>query len=325
MNPGFKRQAAKELVERMPGVSKKMLGKILYEQNKPLFSSPEDGRDVIRAVTGQHKGQPISEKYLTDKWTGPLNIPEGDHNDYAPFILDARKVGLLYDVHLPYHDSSALNLAVERLHYEQVDAIVLAGDLIDCYQLSDFEKDPRERSFKYEIDTVKAFLQEMRTRFPKARIIYIEGNHEQRFDRYIRKHAPALLDIETITFTELLKLKDFGVEYVGNKRVTHLGKLNIVHGHEFGKSVFSPVNPARGFYMRAKANVIGGHHHQTSEHAENDITGSITCAWSVGCLCDLHPAYMPLNKWNLGFAVVEVDQSGQFSVHNHKIINGAVK
>lgn len=298
---------------------------MLYEQNKPLYSSPEDARSAVRAVTLAHGYKRLSADHITDKWTGPLNIPAGDLNSYEPFILDCKRAGLLYDVHLPYHDSKALNLAVEKLYHDNVDAIVLAGDLIDCYQLSDFEKDPRNRDFKYEIDTARALFKELRTRFPKARLVYIEGNHEQRFDRYIRKNAPVLLGLPMTTLPEVLGLREFGVEYVGNKRVTHLGKLNVVHGHEFGKSVFSPVNPARGFYMRAKANVIGGHHHQTSEHAENDITGSITCAWSVGCLSDLHPQYMPLNKWNLGFAVVEVAGNGDFAVDNMKIINGVIR
>jgi hypothetical protein len=33
---------------------------------------------------------------------------------------------------------------------------------------------------------------------------------------------------------------------------------------------------------------------------------------------------MPLNNWNQGFALVDVDGTGEFSVRNHRIFNGAV-
>lgn len=252
-----------------------------------------------------------------------LNIPEGDLNDYKPFYLTAKKVGLLYDIHIPFHNLEALNLAISHLLEKEVDTIVLGGDVIDCYQLSTFERDPRERKFKYEIDTAKAFFTELRSVF-RGRIIYLEGNHDNRVERFFRVRAPELLDLQILTLPELLELRKFDIEWVNNKKIIRLGKLNILHGHEFGKSVFSPVNPARGFYMRAKCNIIGGHHHQTSAHTENDIEGNVTGAWSVGCLSDLHPKYMPLNKWNLGFAMVECEPDGTFAVHNHTIIKGQI-
>jgi len=33
---------------------------------------------------------------------------------------------------------------------------------------------------------------------------------------------------------------------------------------------------------------------------------------------------MPLNKWNHGFAMIEMGKDGNFKVRNHKIINGEV-
>lgn len=320
-----KNQAAKEIVEKFPHTSKSRLAKILFKENPLLFKSVEDARWVIRAVTksaGAFQRKYTDPKHITDKWVG-LQMPEGDLNDYRSFNLSAKKVGLLFDIHIPYHNLKALNIAIGYLLKCKVDTIVLGGDLLDCYQLSDFEKDPRERSFKYEIDTAKVFFRELRKRF-KGRVIYLEGNHDYRVERFFRQRAPELLGIEAITLPELLELRKFNIEWVNNKRIIRLGKLNIVHGHEFGRSVFSPVNPARGFYMRAKCNVIGGHHHQTSAHTENDIEGNVTGAWSVGCLSDLHPKYMPLNKWNLGFALVEMKPKGNFVVHNKTIINGLI-
>jgi hypothetical protein len=44
-----------------------------------------------------------------------------------------------------------------------------------------------------------------------------------------------------------------------------------------------------------------------------------TFCWSTGCLCDLTPDYSRVNRWNHGFAVVEVDEAGSFNVDNLRI------
>ena len=41
------------------------------------------------------------------------------------------------------------------------------------------------------------------------------------------------------------------------------------------------------------------------------------------CLSELHPEYMPLNKWNHGFAWVELDNNGKdYQFHNKRIYKG---
>ena len=107
---------------------------------------------------------------------------------------------------------------------------------------------------------------------------------------------------------------------IKGRQIAKAGKLHLLHGHEFGHSVFSPVNPARGLYMRAKESSIIGHHHQTSEHSEKSLSGEVVTTWSIGALCGLSPEYMPFNKWNHGFARVEVQENGNYIVHNKRII-----
>jgi hypothetical protein len=141
---------------------------------------------------------------------------------------------------------------------------------------------------------------------------------------FLMRHAAAIFDIPEIHLGALLRLKDFGVEHVTERRVIHLGRLNVIHGHEYPGGASSPVNPARGLALKAKAVALCGHHHMTSEHHGATITGKPQGTWSIGCLCQLNPPYMPLNNWNQGFALVDVDGTGEFSVRNHRIFNGAV-
>jgi hypothetical protein len=104
-----------------------------------------------------------------------------------------------------------------------------------------------------------------------------------------------------------------------------MGNMIIMHGHEFGQSVFSPVNSARGLYMKAKANCAVGHHHQTSEHTEKDVNGNVVTTFSIGSLCGLSPDYFPYNKWNHGFATIETEPNGDYEFRNYRIINGKVQ
>ena len=73
--------------------------------------------------------------------------------------------------------------------------------------------------------------------------------------------------------------------------------------------------------MKAKANCIGGHHHQTSEHSEKTINDKIISTWSVGCLSNLHPEYMRVNSHNHGVACIEIEGE-EFYVKNRRILKG---
>ena len=63
------------------------------------------------------------------------------------------------------------------------------------------------------------------------------------------------------------------------------------------------------------------HHHQSSEHTETTLGDSIITAWSIGCLCELHPRYARFNKWNHGAANIEVT-ADSYQVHNYRIHEG---
>jgi hypothetical protein len=137
---------------------------------------------------------------------------------------------------------------------------------------------------------------------------------------------PELRKVVDLQLGKIFRTDELGIKIINSKQRAKFGSLNVIHGHEFGESVFSPVNPARGLFLRAKASILAGHNHQTSSHHENDLNGKPTACFSTGCLCDLEPDYRPFafTKWNHGFAIVEVDGK-EFYVHNYRIINEKVR
>jgi hypothetical protein len=180
-------------------------------------------------------------------------------------------------------------------------------------------KDPRARDTVAEIEAVNEFLDILDTTFPKAKKIWKDGNHEERLDHYIRLKAPDLYDLERITVPQVMMLEARGWEYVTDKRPIYAGKLTILHGHEYPTPMIGPVNAARGLFLRAKGSSMVGHHHQTSEHSEPTVRGDIITTYSTGCLCELHPDFAKFNKWNRGYAEVDVEASGDFHLNNIRL------
>jgi len=304
--------------------SKKKLSEIFYTRHPDVYKDPEDARAIIRKVTGA-KGKSLKDKVAPEsvtKWNG-FKLPEPEANDYSKVIVNQKRIGILSDIHFPYYDKAALNAAISFLIEWDPDCLILDGDIIDCYQLSNFEKDKRQRSFKYELDLLKNFFVQLRELFPTQRIIYKIGNHEERYEKQILQNIPELIELEYFHFENVIQASRYNIEVVKNKRIIKAGHLNIVHGHEFAKGFIAPVNVARGFYLKAKTNVIAGHHHRISENMEKDLNDKQIGAWSLGCLCELHPHYMPINSWQHGFAVVE-NNGTDFMVRNLKIIDGRV-
>jgi predicted phosphodiesterase len=304
------------------------LARIMYKENIELFKSVDSARSSIRRLEG--KVGNAEKKYLSNKDfimneerpKNPWKLPESDEAKYEPYILKAKKLAVLSDIHVPYHSMSALECALDKIYEEKPDCILLNGDTVDFYGLSRFQKDPRKRSVAHELQALNEFLDILK-QF-EAKIIYKLGNHCERYEHYLQHKAPELLGISDFKFENLLKAKERGMEVIGEKRIIKANKLNIIHGHEY-PSVFSPVNIARGLYMKGKVSAMQGHNHQTSEHTETDMNGEIVTTWSLGCLCELNPAYMPLNRWGHGMAMVDLDANGKdFEVRNYRIYKGKI-
>ena len=326
----MKAQLAKEYRKKYgPEMPTLTLARIMYKENKEVFNNLERARASLRYIEGKQGKNNLTKKVeqseffmSVERSKNPWKLPESEEAKYEPFILKAKRLAVLSDIHVPYHSIEALTAAFDKISEEKPDAILLNGDTIDFYGLSRFMKDPRKRSVAHELQAVNEFLDVLQ-KFG-AKIYYKLGNHDERYEHYLMHKAPELLGIPEFKFENLLKAKERGMDVIGEKRIIKANKLNIIHGHEY-PSVFSPVNIARGLYMKGKVSAMQGHNHQTSEHTETDMNGEIVTTWSLGCLCELNPAYMPLNKWSHGMAIVDLsDNRKDFQVRNYRIYKGKV-
>jgi len=257
-------------------------------------------------------------------WTPEMPPSKADR--WEPYRLDVTGVvGVLSDIHVPYHDEVALRAAVDQLRGDRVDALVLNGDIADFYSISRYTRNPKKRNFRGEVEAVRDMLAWIRRQFRNIPIVFKAGNHEERWNVWLWNHAPEISDDPRTSLDQWLGMDDHGITYVDDQRPIMAGELPILHGHEKGKGITAPVNQARGAFLRLHHTVLEGHGHRTSAHCEPDMFGREVFCWSTGCLCDLRPEYARLNKFNHGFASVRVQADGQFDVSNFRIASGKVR
>lgn len=308
------------------------LAKMLYNLYPECFTNVEGVRKIIRyysGATGEYarKVQKMGKENLRDQRYGfdyIDSMPRSEAEPWEPFSIQkaSRRVLVLSDLHVPYHNEMAIKAAIEYGISHEADTVFINGDLMDFHRISRFLKDPRSRNLNEELEAGRQMLTMIRVAFPNAAIYYKLGNHDERLEHYLILKAPELLGCTEFTVEFLLRCNEHGITTIDDKRVVMLGKLPVIHGHEvFGSG---SVNPARTLYLRAKASALQGHNHRTSEHTEKDIHGHISTTWSTGCLCELNPRYMPINNHNHGFAFVFLDDDGHFEVKNKRILNGVI-
>lgn len=154
--------------------------------------------------------------------------------------------------------------------------------------------------------------------------VTITGN--SRLERYLLARCPELWQgkvREKIGWRAFLDLDQRGIMLIDSMDPISVGKLTILHGHEFGAGATSPVNPARSAYLKGRECCLVGHQHRASEHTEVTMLGTTITTWSTGCLCDLHPRYRPINAWGHGAAIL--DLTGEdWRIQNFRIVEGRV-
>jgi len=319
-----------KLCRKFPNTPDLTLARKGYKENPNLYKSLDHARGVVRTIRG-HRGKNAKANLLdksmvkpVTKNTNPFNLPESYANDYTPYIINQSRTLIISDLHIPYQDNKAIELALNYGLDKNVNCILINGDLLDMPNHSRFEKDWRMRSTFEEFEATRQLLISLRKTFPKAKIIFKEGNHDDRWERWLYVKAPEIFDDPEFRLDVRLKLGELKIDHVKDKRIIKIGKLSVLHGHEmFGGS--GGVNPARSTFLKTMSSVVVGHYHKTSSHVETTMEGDVISVHSVGCLCGLNPLYAPINKHNLGFAYVEMDiKTGEYHINNLKIIKGKV-
>lgn len=318
-----------------PDTPTKTLARKLYAEHDHLWTSLDACYQALRLARGNHGAKNRATcrptHYRPNQPSGfTWRFPPSSAEKWEPFLLTAGRTLVLSDLHIPFHDPRAIHAQIRagKKWLRSGDCILLNGDVCDFYSLSRFDKNPTKSGLKKEIDLTRQFLGWLRQTFPRVRIIFKFGNHDEWFAKYIWRKAPELWGLPQVELSHILTApigaqpEIGGIEFLTHQEKISAGHLDILHGHELGKgSIAPPVNPARGFFLKTLECTLAGHLHRSSVHRETTSKGKPIACWSTGCLCGLWPDYAKVNKWNQGGA--RIDLSGMnFSVTLLDVIDG---
>lgn len=324
-----------EYLERFPGSPSRTLALKLAHEHPHLFTE-DSARSAVRYYRGAIGNKSRNTLATTEHVKEHGEAGENPFSDLPDPIsgweelgirkVRCKKAGVIADLHFPFYDRRATETALMYLKDAGIDALVILGDLVDFFSLSRWDKDPSITRLRDEYEGTKQFLEVLRREFEGVQIIWKAGNHEERWQRYMWAKAPVIADLPQMTdFETLFGLKRLRIKYSPRTERVQIDRISLIHGHEFWGSISSAVNAARGLYLKAKSTAMCGHLHHSSQHTETNLKGRTVACWSVGALCQLHPEYAPINRWNLGFAMIDKEADSVYSaVHNHKIIGGEV-
>lgn len=219
----------------------------------------------------------------------------------------------IWDSHYP--ETINLKPFIEYCKADQPDIFVLGGDnisfdIISHWNDANFKNIGFDNVRKTLLEEAAGFrkqLVDLRAAMPKAKFVYILGNHEDWLRQFCIKY-PQMRDL---TIETLLRLKDLNITTVPFGKPYKLGKLYMVHGHQFGTE-----NPAKQAVTRYHKSVAFGHHHGYivwSDFSDIEAKEKHT-ATLIPCYCKVGPEYAKgrPNRWLNGFFYANFKADGSF-------------
>jgi UDP-2,3-diacylglucosamine pyrophosphatase LpxH len=205
------------------------------------------------------------------------------------------------DCHIPYYDKAAWGLMLRAAKDLNPKHIVIIGDFLDFYSVSDHSKDPhRALNLGKEIAVGLSKLDQL-DELGATNKIYCGGNHEDRLGRYLQNKAPELWDF--VSVPDLLQLKKRGWKWVPYKDDIQIGKMNFTH--DVGVAGRNAVFNCLDTYQHS---VVTGHTHRLAYIVEGNAKGEFKLSAQFGWLGDfksvdyMHKAKV-LKNWALGFGI----------------------
>ena len=272
-------------------------------------------------ISKNNRPAAVIESYDLDELDN-FGIEESIGKEYTSLKItdDFKKVGILSDIHVPYHSLEALTCAIKHLKEEKIDFLVLLGDVLDCYAISKHEKEKDLRDFPREIEMGRNFLQKIRDIFPLIPIYYKMGNHENRFQRYLNEQAEEFAGLHELQFEQFFRLDKLNITYVPDWQGIEIADLLLLHGHEL---MAGGMNPSQSTFNKTFCNTIIGHVHRTTSTTKKNGFKEFFHTHSMGCLTQLSPKYYPFAQHNHGFGLVEII-NGKTKVSNIMIKDGRI-
>jgi predicted phosphodiesterase len=232
------------------------------------------------------------------------------------------RIMITSDYHIPFLDEDSYELMKYKAREYQPDKFIINGDFLDFYTISKYDQNPeRKHTIQDERIEAQKRLMELRKTLPNSEIIYIEGNHETRLQKYLWQHKE-LYSLPELKLSNFLGLKDLNIKYIGadndywKQTSGHhiIGDMVISHGDNrtngFSTSQYSGYSAKNSMYKLNKSVAMGHTHRLALIYHSTPYTDLVGI--EGGCLCQDNETA----NWQKGFVTFEADKN---KTYNHKI------
>lgn len=245
---------------------------------------------------------------------------------------------IIPDTHGSIIDQAAMAMLGDVQQFApSIREVILMGDHLECggflaqHHTLGFVA-TSQYTFTDDAVACNIFLDRLQGLVPHADFHYLEGNHENRIERWIvdqvvgnaqdKKYLNDLFSTSSV-----LSLAKRGINFYSSGQfyglrvpgAIKLGKCHFLHGSNHGKDVARKMAGAFG------GNVVFAHVHTQQSVTIRTVTGGEIGSWCPGCLCQLQPLYRhsSITDWSHGYAFQIVDAaSGEFLHINVPIVDG---
>jgi predicted phosphodiesterase len=337
---GIHQTAKGKLVEdfckKYEGMPSLTLAKLIYDKHKLEFKSVEATRQLIRSYRGnsgeQNRVNRVDKSLFRQNGkAGQINtahFPADYTTDFKHFTLSKAENNILVigDLHIPNHRSAAFNAAFEYGLKNKVNTIILNGDVLDNTPFTRHGgKRPTSAQVRDWFDLTELFFEHLQITFPKAKIYWLEGNHDFWYRRWMLEHAHQLDEDPYYSLQARLHVEEYGITFIPQEHYVMAGKLTICHGHQLAGRFGMGVAPARAIFNKTKKSVMISHVHVADTYTDTNIHGEMYTCYTTGCNCTLTPEYQPFGgKGCHGFAHVKVLDNGTYHVNNFRVKDGQI-
>lgn len=254
-----------------------------------IGKSADAARSVYRRAKGTHLPKPPPPK------------------SYAINGYPIIRVIFPTDEHYPYQSEAARSIALQITQDFSPHVLVSGSDGLDFYALSFFDKDPeRKNKQQEEINAWTEGQKDWKSAAPHARRVFITGNHEDRLERWTRRHE-GVNSLDVLKIQNLLKLKEKGIEFPDANELVLFDRLVIKHGSLVRKD--SAYTAKAELEKEAYSiSVMSGHTHRGGSFYKRTRRGLVQ-AHECFCLCDLDPEYANSPNWQNGIALATVSDT----------------
>lgn len=226
----------------------------------------------------------------------------------------------------PIHDPKCWELVHQLNRHIQPKTIVLLGDMLDFCELGRYPHTPdHQYTLQATLDDFAVTLGQLRVDNPNAQIVYLEGNHEARFQKaiidnlksaYGLKRANTVSNESVFSVPYLLGLEELNIDYRASYPDGSFWlneKLEFIHGDIVRQG---GGETAKAVLKDANHSVCYGHIHRFEHkcytvHKRSGVS-EVRHAFSPGTIARIDgavPAQSKRNDWQQGLAVVDYTDS----------------